>query len=93
MSNEQIYDKLMAISERALADEFAESMNRLAAVERMITEVADLESDQGTVTFEVDEIVRDGDGKPVTIFGTRNVWGYGGEWYIRSQEPYIIGDV
>jgi hypothetical protein len=79
--------------ERALAA-------KLQRAESMLEEVAALDSEDEYVTFTIDGLVRDDDGKVSTIFGTRDVWRvvngsiHGDSWWERvHHSPYTIGKV
>lgn len=87
--NEAIYDTL-ANRDRSLADEFANRMDRLAALEEMIREVAAMSEWEDSDVFQVDDVGVDDQGRPAVIFGTRINMGF--DQLAETIAPYIIGE-
>jgi hypothetical protein len=74
-------------------------VERLARIDQMLETVAALYDPVAHVTFEVDDVIRDGAGRIVAILGTRTAW-FGdaredGSTYDAplNRRPYILGEV
>jgi hypothetical protein len=69
--------------------------HRLVYLEVMVNEVAALYAGDDMVTFEVDEVFTEEQGSRVhSIYGTKVTWNIDEDAFrVRSQTPYIIGQV
>jgi hypothetical protein len=96
-------DATIAAIKSEIRAQFKQDSERLEATEAMLRELAGLHTDEGYLTWTVDEIVADKEGRILTIYGTTDQWHAlkesgkpfkNDDYYRRGKpHPYIIGEV